>query len=93
MIGVLAHYAQDLRLIRPKPHRVTKTERERTLILNVLRRDPERLLTWRQIRGELGRLMPKSRFRVHLCRLEKLGEVTVDRAERPYLYGLSRRGT
>lgn len=89
MIGVLAHYARDLRLIRPEPRPITRTVRERTLILNVLRRDPSRLLTWTQIRGELGRLMPLTRFRVHLCRLEKLGEVVVDRAERPYLYGVA----
>lgn len=89
MIGVLAQYARDLRLIRPAPRRVPLAPRERELILNVLRRSPGRMLTWSQLRAELGRLVPKARFGMHLHRLEKWGEITVDRAEHPYLYGLA----
>lgn len=78
MVGVLALYAEAL----------TDWSLQRALLLLVLRSKPGRMLTRAQLRARLPRRIPKNALGVHLHRLEKAGQIVVDREEEPHLYGV-----
>lgn len=73
--------------VRPSGGADSAADLGREAVVAVLLREPERLLTRRQLRAALPHL-GRGTLDARLAELEEAGRITVDRDERPLLFGM-----